>query len=271
MADPKDNAGRVRHKASIKAITKDENRREEAERDLVEGLRSYINKLSESKDRDAIRETEIFCGYAREDYDSSAEAFLDGRPNTDPKALFEVGDFNEPQILIGWPTIDRVRKLVKRVKVPRPAHWPFRHRSDDSLDMRRLLGEIAQNAPQGFEWLLEPPWATFFDEQLRECINECVRAKREEYALCLPNPPEQKEPARLKPTVVVNPETRKRRYALLKRYRTDNGLDSMADLARRFALSVTAIQGMVRGDRKRYSEERLAMFLKSIGVSPGEW
>jgi hypothetical protein len=271
MTHPQENARRVRRRPSIKTIARDENRREEAERDLVEGLRSYINKLPEAKDRDAIRETEIFCGYAREDYDSSSEAFLDGRPSTDPKALFEIGDFSEPQVLIGWPTIDRVRKLVKRVTVPRPAHWPVRYHPDDSLETRRLIREIFQSAPETFEWLLETPWATWFDQQLQEFINECVRAKREEYELRFPKPPEQNEPARLKPTVVVNPETRKRRYALLKKYRTDNGINSMGDLARHFALSVTAIQGMVRSDRKRYSEEKLATFLKSIGVSPSEW
>jgi ribosome-binding protein aMBF1 (putative translation factor) len=69
----------------------------------------------------------------------------------------------------------------------------------------------------------------------------------------------------------ANAETRKRRYAVLRRYRADHDLNSMGDLARRFGLSVTAIQGMARGDRKRYSEEKLATFLKSIGVSPGEW
>ena len=74
-----------------------------------------------------------------------------------------------------------------------------------------------------------------------------------------------------KPTALANAETRKRRYAVLKRYREGHGLNSMGDLARRFALSVTAVQGMVRGDRKRYSEARLSGFLKDIGVSPSSW
>jgi len=73
------------------------------------------------------------------------------------------------------------------------------------------------------------------------------------------------------PKMLANAQTRKRRYAFLKKYRADHNHNSMGDLARHFGLSVTAIQGMVRGDRTRYSEETLAKFLNSIGVSPSEW
>ncbi len=50
-------------------------------------------------------------------------------------------------------------------------------------------------------------------------------------------------------TAMVSSETRKRRYELIKQYRDANEF-TMADLARSAGVSVTAIQGMVRGDRR---------------------
>jgi hypothetical protein len=69
----------------------------------------------------------------------------------------------------------------------------------------------------------------------------------------------------------ANAAIRTRRYALLKQFRNDKGISTMADHARRAGMSVTAIQGMVAGDRSRYSEEKLSAFLAGIGVSPNEW
>lgn len=69
---------------------------------------------------------------------------------------------------------------------------------------------------------------------------------------------------------VANAKTQKRRRELIKLYRTKHDL-TMANLARHSATSVTAIQGMVRGDRTRYGEETLLRFLKTIGASPEQW
>jgi len=68
----------------------------------------------------------------------------------------------------------------------------------------------------------------------------------------------------------VNRETLRRRRELLKAYRRSNGL-TMAALARKLAMSTTAIEGMVRSDRKRYGEDTLQRFLKTIGVSRDQW
>lgn len=66
------------------------------------------------------------------------------------------------------------------------------------------------------------------------------------------------------------PAQRRRRREIIKRYCTEHGL-TLGDLARRATTNVTAIQGMVRGDRARYSGETLARFLKSIAVPPEIW
>jgi Helix-turn-helix len=76
------------------------------------------------------------------------------------------------------------------------------------------------------------------------------------------NAPESATPA--------NTSTRRRRRELLKHYRFEHDF-TMADFARHAGMSVTAIQGMVRGDRSRYSEETLFRLLKTIGVAPDKW
>ena len=68
----------------------------------------------------------------------------------------------------------------------------------------------------------------------------------------------------------VNEETQRRRRELLKAYCRKNDL-TMAALARHSGTSVTAIQGMVHSDRKRYSEDTLKRFLKTIDVHPDQW
>jgi hypothetical protein len=185
-------AGRTaRQRPSLEAVAEDEERREEAAQNLVRALQSYINKLDNANARDAVRETEIFCDYARENYASRAEARLNGLPPVDPQELFEVGDLIERRDLAGLPTIGDVFELVKRVKVRRPEHWPnpIAFHPDDDLEMRSVLRDITRREHESFQWLLEEPWAAWFRPQIRDCINECVRAKREEYALRFPTLP----------------------------------------------------------------------------------
>jgi hypothetical protein len=84
-------------------------------------------------------------------------------------------------------------------------------------------------------------------------------------------PPPQTESVLPEPRMLADRETRKRRYLILKRYRDEKGLPTMGDLARRAGASVTAVQGMVRGDRTRYAEAKLEDFLELIGVAPSDW
>jgi hypothetical protein len=168
----------------LEAVAKDEERREKAREHLVRALQSYINKLGQAKDRNAHRETEIFCDYARENYASRAEPYFEAMPPMDPKALFEVGDLTEQRDLSGLPTIGDVLERVKDVKVRRPNHWPDPagiYRGDESPKLRRALHELIIGEHESFEWLLEEPWDHWFRQQIHDCIKGCVRDKRKEY------------------------------------------------------------------------------------------
>ena len=123
MEDSPENSRAALQKPSLEAVAKDEERREKAEKTLVRALQSYVNKLGSAKQRDAHRETEIFCDYARENYASRAEPYLEATSPNDPKKLFEVGDLTKRRDLAGLPTIGDVDELVKKVEVQRPDHW----------------------------------------------------------------------------------------------------------------------------------------------------
>ncbi len=75
----------------------------------------------------------------------------------------------------------------------------------------------------------------------------------------------------LQPSRLVSDQIRARRQ-LIRKYLTQHEERlTMASLAWRATTSVTAIQGMVRGDRTRYSQDTLERFLKTIGVSLQDW
>jgi hypothetical protein len=48
-------------------------------------------------------------------------------------------------------------------------------------------------------------------------------------------------------------------------------LDGMDALARHLGASETALNGMVRGDKTRYADEKLASVLKKLDCSPAKW
>ncbi len=68
----------------------------------------------------------------------------------------------------------------------------------------------------------------------------------------------------------ISAATRKRRRELVIQHKQADGLTS-EDLSRRCRISSTAIRGMIREDRTRYSDATLTRFLKTIGVSRKEW
>lgn len=61
------------------------------------------------------------------------------------------------------------------------------------------------------------------------------------------------------------------RRAILKDFMKKNSLDSMDALARALGVSKTALNGMIRGDRKRYSVDKLALVLGQIGCPSAKW
>jgi len=208
IAGPK--TGLERQKPPLEAVAKDEERRENAKHNLERALQSYINKLDNANARDSNRETEIFCDYARENYASRAAACLEGMPPMAPEDLFEFGDLSERRDLSGLPTIGDVFDLVNRVKVRRPEHWPdpIAYHPDDSLEMRNALRDLTRREHESFKWLLDEPSDAWFRPQIRDCVNECVRSKREEYQLRLAAPP-PKDRASGNPALVPNDAKRR--------------------------------------------------------------
>jgi hypothetical protein len=79
--------------------------------------------------------------------------------------------------------------------------------------------------------------------------------------------PSHSGPSREEPSRALKAHRRE----ILKAYITDNTLGGMDGLARRAGTTTTALYGMVRGDRTRYSPEKLDNLLKIIGCSQEEW
>lgn len=77
--------------------------------------------------------------------------------------------------------------------------------------------------------------------------------------------------ARAKKGDKVTDATKERRRARIKTYRKDKDNMTMADFARHVGISLTAIYGMIQGDRKRYSEKKRSILLQKIGVFPSQW
>src|SRR5437763_1213804 len=101
----------VDKRSPLEAVARDEARREKAKQDLVRALQSYINKLNHANDRDAHSETELYCEYARENYASRAEPYLDAMSAMDPEDLFREpaesrqSDLSDLGDLSGLPTV----------------------------------------------------------------------------------------------------------------------------------------------------------------------
>jgi hypothetical protein len=128
--------------------------------------------------------------------------------------------------------------------------------TNDSAHLTREDGEhMMHNLPEASE---------AFAFRLKECALE---NEQWEKAISTVDSP---RPETGKPTA-PSAETVKRRRELIKRYRNAHEGMTMPDLARHTGTCVTAIQGMVRGDRTRYSEEKLSKFLKTIGVPADQW
>jgi hypothetical protein len=61
------------------------------------------------------------------------------------------------------------------------------------------------------------------------------------------------------------------RRRLLKSIQTDLGLSKHSELCKHLGVSRSALYGMTKGDRTRYSEPALAKVLEKVGVSRSEW
>jgi hypothetical protein len=69
----------------------------------------------------------------------------------------------------------------------------------------------------------------------------------------------------------ITREIIKRRRGILADYRQKHGALTVADFARHVGSSVTAIEGIVKEDRKRYSVATRDKLLEKLGVSVEDW
>jgi len=77
--------------------------------------------------------------------------------------------------------------------------------------------------------------------------------------------------ARSSKGVPATEEQRTRRRQILAAYRRQKKIARADALARFLGISLRAIQGMVTGDRTRYSPDKLTVFLEKIGCRPEDW
>ena len=64
---------------------------------------------------------------------------------------------------------------------------------------------------------------------------------------------------------------RAHRHAIIKAFMKQNSHEGMAALTFKLGVSETALQGMIRGEKKRYSDDKLDSVLKQIGCPRAKW
>ena len=108
------------------------------------------------------------------------------------------------------------------------------------------------------------------DRSVIERLTQIAALLRRAAAMEATDPPWRKPGMANPKRGMANPEAKTRRREFIKGYRAKHGL-TMEAFARQAGMSSTAIQGMVQGDRRRYSAEKLSKLLTLIGVSPEQW
>ncbi len=258
---------------ALRAIGDDVERRKEAKKNLKSALTSYLDDLPRAPEglpNSILMLAEIWGRYAVILYDSLAERhFSDSSAQTE--TLFgESGD------LYGGTTIAQVKDALTTLRIRTVREWPIPNFSQDvdSQEMRSTMNELARAvtaSPYSFSWLLH-------DESFMAEIWKRVRGRADHWrrkfeqkfgsnrdSIQTPRRSSGESP----PTIA---DTRRRsRREILKRYRQTKGIGTQQGLAWHFGVSLTALQGMVRGDRSRYSVETLGEVLKKMNVLPDEW
>ncbi len=72
-------------------------------------------------------------------------------------------------------------------------------------------------------------------------------------------------------TGLATPEVRSRRRRMLTKYQKDHSIRSKKALAMHLGIGLRSIQGIVSGDRSRYSNDTFEVLLKKIGCSAEVW
>jgi len=165
----------------LKWISDDQDRRAQAKKDLEIALQSYTKAVSRERELDLQPLAEIWCQYVVAMYDSLAESYQ-GLPG-DPKVLF-----GESGVLAGGQTRFELEADIKRLRVPRPEHWPDPeiYRDGDSPKIRRAMRRILVGKDVGFAYLLDEPW---FLGQITDCLGERVQHWKDRFAGSRQPPP----------------------------------------------------------------------------------
>jgi hypothetical protein len=257
----------------LRVIREDLERRAEAKENLTLALTSYFDELPRDPaglPSSIVMLAEIWSRYAITLFDSLAERHF-CEPQIETETLF--GESGE---LYGGTTIMDVKDTLTKLKVRPGRGWPAPKFSQDgdSLDMQRTMRELARtvaDSPYSFSWLLLDEW---FMVQIRDRVRaraDYLKQKFEQRVAPSCDLIQTPHATSGKPPTTSSTAIRKRRREVLKQYRMTEEIGSQEGLARHFGVSITALHGMVRGDRTRYSEEKLANVLQQIGISPHEW
>jgi hypothetical protein len=153
--------------------------------------------------------------------------------------------------------------------------------SDDVVNNR--IPEIVADVVAGGGWSQEPlgrvqPTAIFschFGSQFyprwrRDAFLEALRGRIAHWSGRVATndhatPKDGTPPQQPSPDLIAN------RRAILAAFIEMKGFDSVGSLSRHLGISETALQGMVRGDKSRYSESKLNTTLNKMGCSRAEW
>jgi Helix-turn-helix len=257
----------------LRAIDDDLTRRNQAKKDLTSTLTSYLEELPRDPaalPTSIVRLAEIWGAYAVTLYDSLALRHFCGSPN-------DIGTlFGESGELYGGATIVDVKRALANLKVRPGRGWlePNFSRDGDSLEMVNTMSALAHTltaTPYSFSWLLNEAWFnTEIWNRVRGRSNHWRQKFEQQFAVnrdsiqALPQ-------TSGKPQTAVSKVTRLRRREILKCYRDANEISTQEALARHLGVSPTALQGMVRGDRTRYSDEKLKEVLKKMNTPFDEW
>jgi hypothetical protein len=156
--------------------------------------------------------------------------------------------------------------------------------ADDLLKYR--IPEMVADAAVGGGWSDEPFGRTiptgifsvhfgsaFYPQWRLTSFIQALQGRKSHWSglLQLEHPVGSLTPQERTPTEKAPRALKIHRRKIVKAFREKNGFDRMDTLARRLGVSLTALQGMIRGDTTRYSDDKLDSVLKQFGSSRAEW
>ena len=204
----------------------------ELEAELAELDGKFVERFAEAFWPDNVA---LLKAYSQERFDLIAEASLFCSASTDPGQINPLYD----QLLVAG--IEKTVQFLQGSLV----HTSGEYREDVVSEMRLKLNG------QRTRW-----------------IGLAKRKHLERHPVPIVDLPGAAEKAK---PFAITPQIVKRRHAILADYRQKIGTMTTADFARYVGISKTAIEGIVREDRKRYSLATRDRLLEKLGISIEDW